>query len=330
MTMRLALLLATIVGLGIAAWVLGSLGLGPVIDAMERIGPWGFATLCLWSIGVLAILGVALHVVAPGEPARRIGRFIWSRATREAATDVLPFSQFGGLLVGARTLEQGGVPRPVVHAALIADLTTEMASQVLFTMFGVAMLATTLVNQNAAAAVRPTILVGAALCVAIMIAFALFQRPALAVARRIGEHLLPGVGAAAAEVRARLDLVYRHRLRVIAGFLINLVAWAVSATGAWIALRFMGLDISLWAVLVIESLIFALRSAAFMLPGAIGVQEAAYLLLAPLFGLDPASAVALSLLKRGRDLALGVPSLAIWQISEGTRLWRRRTGQQGV
>jgi len=102
--------------------------------------------------------------------------------------------------------------------------------------------------------------------VAIMIAFALFQRPALAVAGRIGEHLLPGVGAAAAEVRARLDLVYRHRLRVIAGFLINLVAWAVSATGAWIALRFMGLDISLWAVLVIESLIFALRSAAFVLP----------------------------------------------------------------
>jgi putative membrane protein len=297
---------------------------------MERIGFWGFAVLCLWSVGVLTILGLALHVVAPGEPLRKIGHFIWSRTTREAATDVLPFSQFGGLLVGARTLEQGGVARPVVHAAMIADLTTEMAAQVLFTLFGVAMLATKLVNQNAASAVRPTILVGAALCLAVMAAFALFQRPALALAGRIGDRLLPGAGVAAGEVRDRLDFVYRHRLRVIAGFAINLLAWVVSAAGAWIALRFMGVGISLWAVLVIESLIFALRSAAFILPGAIGVQEAAYLLLAPLFSLDPASAVALSLLKRGRDLTLGVPSLAAWQISEGARLWRRRAGQQQV
>jgi putative membrane protein len=329
--MRLALLLSTIVGLGIAAWVLASLGLGPVFAAMERIGPWGFALLCLWSILVLGELGVALYVVAPGEPIGRLGQFIWSRATREAATDVLPFSQLGGLLVGARTLEQGGVARPAVHAALIADLTTEMASQLLFTLFGVAMLATTLVNEDAAAAVRPAILIGAALCVAMMAAFAVFQRPALALAGRLGERLLPGTHAAAGAVRTQLDHVYRMRLRVGAGFVINLAAWITSATGAWIALRFMGVEISLWAVLVIESLIFALRSAAFVLPGAIGVQEAAYLLLAPLFGLDPASAVALSLLKRGRDLALGVPFLAIWQIGEGTRLWRRRRAEeQGI
>lgn len=329
--MRLVLFLATLVGLGIAAWVLASLGLGSIVAAMERIGPWGFALLCLWSVGVLSILGLALWVVAPGEPARKIGHFIWSRATREGATDVLPFSQLGGLLVGARTLEQGGVARPVVHAALIADLTTELASQLLFTLFGVAMLATTLVDQNAAAAVRPTILVGAGLCIAMMAGFAIFQRPALALAGRLGERLLPGAGAAAGLVRARLDAIYRSRLRVAAGFLLNLLAWIVAGAGAWVALRIMGIAISLWAVLVIESLIFALRSAAFILPGAIGVQEAAYLLLAPLFGLDPASAVALSLLKRGRDLALGIPFLAVWQIGEGAGLWRGRgVGKQRV
>jgi putative membrane protein len=276
-------------------------------------------------------LGVALYIMSPGEPLGRLGHFIWSRATREAATDVLPFSQLGGLLVGARTLQQGGVARPVVHAALIADLTTELASQLLFTLFGVAMLATELVDQNAAAAVRPAIMIGAGLCIAMMAAFAIFQRPALAIAGRIGERLLPGSGTAAAAVRAQLDFVYRQRERLAAGFLVNLLAWITSATGAWIALRFMGVEISLWAVLVIESLIFALRSAAFILPGAIGVQEAAYLLLAPLFGLDPASAVALSLLKRGRDLALGIPFLAIWQVTEGARLLRRRqTEEQGA
>ena len=329
--MRLAFLIATILGLAVAGWVLASLGLSSVLGAMARIGPWGFALICLWSLGVLTVLGIALHVVAPGEPVRRVGWFIWSRAAREAATDVLPFSQLGGLVVGARTLEQGGVARPVVHAALIADLTTELAAQLLFTLFGVAMLATTLTNSNAAAAVKPTVFVGAGLCIAMMAAFALFQRPALALAGKIGERVLPGSQAAAVAVRARLDLVYRRPGLVASGFLLNLAAWIASAAGAWIALRVMGVTVSLWAVLVIESLIFALRTAAFVLPGAIGVQEAAYLLLAPLFGLDPASAVALSLLKRGRDLALGIPFLTIWQIGEGTRLLRRRrAGEQGI
>jgi uncharacterized membrane protein YbhN (UPF0104 family) len=186
------------------------------------------------------------------------------------------------------------------------------------------MLATTLVDRDAAAAVRPTVLVGAGLCMAMMAAFAIFQRPALVLAGRIGERMLPGSHAAVGAVAERLRLIYRQPLIVAAGFLLNLMAWIASAAGAWIAFRLMGLEVSLWAVLVIESLIFALRSAAFILPGAIGVQEAAYVLLAPLFGLDPASAVALSFLKRGRDLALGVPILAIWQIGEGARLLRER------
>ena len=35
--------------------------------------------------------------------------------------------------------------------------------------------------------------------------------------------------------------------------------------------------------------------------------------------------LALSLLKRGRDLAIGLPTIAIWQAIESNRLWRRRT-----
>jgi len=34
-------------------------------------------------------------------------------------------------------------------------------------------------------------------------------------------------------------------------------------------------------------------------------------------------ALALSLMKRARDLTLGVPALGAWQALEGGRLWRR-------
>jgi len=76
-------------------------------------------------------------------------------------------------------------------------------------------------------------------------------------------------------------------------------------------------------VLVIESLLYALRSVAFAVPNAVGVQEAGYLLLGAGFGLAPDIALALSLLKRGRDFAIGLPVLGIYQLIEGGRLWRR-------
>jgi hypothetical protein len=61
--------------------------------------------------------------------------------------------------------------------------------------------------------------------------------------------------------------------------------------------------------LMLESLGQAIRGAAFAIPGALGVQEGGYLLLAPLAGLPPDAALALSLAKRARELLLGVPGL---------------------
>ena len=55
-----------------------------------------------------------------------------------------------------------------------------------------------------------------------------------------------------------------------------------------------------------------------------GVQEGAYILIGAAFGLTPEMALALSLLKRARDLTIGLPVLGIWQIREGGRLWRGR------
>jgi hypothetical protein len=81
--------------------------------------------------------------------------------------------------------------------------------------------------------------------------------------------------------------------------------------------------LSLAAVLVLESLSYALRSAAFFVPAAAGVQEGGYVLLGGLFGLGPDVALALSLLKRGRELILGMLGLLLWQAAESGR-WLNR------
>jgi hypothetical protein len=48
-----------------------------------------------------------------------------------------------------------------------------------------------------------------------------------------------------------------------------------------------------------------------------------------LFGLSPEVALALSLLKRARELATGLPCLIVWQGLEARRLWSRQRSQIG-
>lgn len=309
-------LILTIIGLAAAIWLIGATGWQNVITGVSSIGGLGFFALMGWTGINLIILGAGWLAVAPGIPRNQLGTFAWARTTREAATDILPFSQFGGLVVGARTAIAGGIREPLVYASLIADQTTELAAQLVFTMFGVVMLALVLTDQTAAAGVLPLVLGGLALMAGIMALFAFAQRPVLKMAQGLAGRLLPQSVATMAALTTELDMIYAQRGRVIAAFLLHLLAWVFSAAGAWVALRFMGSDLLLVDALTIEALIFTLRTVAFAIPGGIGVQEGAYLLIGPLFGLSPSAALALSLVKRARDIAVGVPGVLLWQVFE--------------
>jgi len=322
--MRLALLLSTLVGLALAALLLGQIGVAPVWAAVSAIGVGGFLIFVGYTLLVLGVLGAAWWVVVPGCTLAQLPAFIWGRATREAATDLLPFSQIGGLVVGGRTVTASGIAAPLAYAAMVADLTTEMAAQLVFTLAGVTALIARLAGDPRPHQISHAVYVGGALVLLIGGAFAVAQRPLLVLAGRLLDRMVPGSAVALSAVRQELDAIYRRHGRLLLSFALNLAAWLLSAGGAWLALRLAGQPVPLMTVLVIESLIFALRSAAFMVPGALGIQEGAYVLLAPLFGLPPETGLALSLLKRARDTAIALPVLLIWQASEGGALWRAR------
>ena len=70
----------------------------------------------------------------------------------------------------------------------------------------------------------------------------------------------------------------------------------------------------------LESLVYVVRTVTFAAPMGLGVIETAYAVVGPMFGLDREWAVALSLIKRLRDVAIGLPAMGIWQFMEGRRL----------
>jgi len=63
-------------------------------------------------------------------------------------------------------------------------------------------------------------------------------------------------------------------------------------------------------------LIQAISSAAFAVPGALGVQEAGFLAIGAAFGIDAPTALALAAARRVRDVIVFFPGLLAWQFLE--------------
>ena len=309
--LRWPILLATAGGLAAGLWAIGAVGLADMAHSALRLGIGGFALFCLASSALFVLLGGAWLAAMPGERAARLPLFSYARAAREGANEFLPFSQVGALLVGGRALTTAGLAAAPVYAGLIVDLTTEMASQLFVTLYALWALGTLLSGARNDLAWG-----GAAAGAAAMLAFVLGHRALVRIARRLAARLLPSASVPLERLDAELDLIYANRRAVFVSFLLNLAAWIVTGLLAWWALRLMGSPSRLGDVLAMEWLVAAIRSVAFLVPGAIGVQEAGYALLAVAFGIDPRAAVALSFVKRARDVLIGVPALLVWQARE--------------
>src|SRR5205085_2209765 len=85
------------------------------------------------------------------------------------------------------------------------------------------------------------------------------------------------------------------------------------------ALQLMGHPLNFIDCFILESLGQAARSAAFIIPGGLGAQEGAFLLIGGALGVPPEYALALSLVKRASQLLFGLPMLALWPFLERRR-----------
>jgi glycosyltransferase 2 family protein len=220
-----------------------------------------------------------------------------------------------------------GVTGTLAAATTMVDLTLEFVAKLAYMGIGLIVL----VDLRPGVPVALPVITGLGVTGLFAIAFVVVQRHGFGLldrfARMLGRDWAERSAAGAAAVHAALSETYQHRARLWGGFALHLACWIVSAVEVWIALRLAGAPLGFPTVLVIESLLYAIRTAAFAIPNAVGVQEGAYVLIGAAFGLTPELALAISLMKRARDLIIGLPALGTWQAVEGGRLWRRSSTQ---
>jgi uncharacterized membrane protein YbhN (UPF0104 family) len=120
-------------------------------------------------------------------------------------------------------------------------------------------------------------------------------------------------------------LVYGHTGKLALGFLMHLIGWISTGVAGWIAYRALGAQITFDDALAIEALLSAAAALAFLVPVNAGVQEAGYAGLGAIFGVPPEVSLGVSLIRRARDIVVGVPILLLWQFLEMRRIRISRT-----
>lgn len=320
MKLRIAIIAA--LGVALALYLVFLVGSGAVLSAFVTVGWGGFGIICLYNLGQFLILGPAWYVLLAESPRGGVWVLVAARMVRDAASEVLPFSQLGGILFGARAAVLQGVSQPIAFATTIVDVITEMAAQIAYIALGVAIFSVRAPRGVPGGSASKLLVIGLILAVVAGGIFFALKRYGNLILKLFTSRLI-GTVTAIAPISAALREISRSPKRVAVSITLHFAGWITSALGTWIAFHLIGAHIDLGSVLAIESLVCAARSAAVFIPNALGVQEAAYAILAPLFGVGAEFGLAVSLLKRARDIAIGVPTLLIWQVAEGHRVFRR-------
>jgi len=323
---------------GVMAWFIGIAaligltvwsGADLVGQALASVG-WGILLVVMVRAVTIAVAGAGSWLLFPPSTRPPLQTCVFLRFIREAANVLLPLTQIGGDLIGARLFTFRGVPGPLAAAGTIVDVLVQAATQFLFAIVGLLALVALGVDDTLAWIAG----IGLAVMAPALAGFYLAQRRGghrilrFVLDRLLGDRKWLILGTVDS-VYQYLTMIYAGRAALFASIVVHMAGWLFGVAEVLIALALMGHPLSFSEALVIESLTQAIRGAAFAIPGGLGAQEGGLVVLCAIFGIPPEQALALSLVKRVADLTLGVPGLLAWQVLEGARFRGNQSRREG-
>jgi putative membrane protein len=322
----------------IVVWLLGLAGAAlftvlllrqglPQVGAAFAAAGWAIAAVVLYHFAVPLFLDtLAWRVLFPKSDRLPLRKLLWMRWIGESVSTLVPSAAVGGDIVRARLAAINGASLSVAAGSVLVDITLGVFTQAAFTLLGVVLLVEVTGQKNF---IRPT-LIGTLIGVVGVAGFYFVQRMGMfrflakIIARLANspewQSLVQGGETLDQTVRA----LYARRKALIACCAWTIISLVAGSGEIWIALHALDLRATFINALILQSMVLTIRSAAFAVPGGLGVQEGGYLVVGNLLGIPGDAAFALSLIARVRELALGIPGLITWQIFEARRLWRAR------
>jgi putative membrane protein len=312
-------------GIAVTLWLITHFGLHTVGQALSRIGLSGIVLLTLARAPALTFLGLCWWLLAGTAAGKQPLKFVWGRLMRDASGDLLPFSPLGGYILGVRAVVLTGIPAVGAAVSGILDIVIEQLAKAPYLAAGIAcLLWLAPAGAKFGTAFLGVLVLTILLTVAVGLRWNAVRARLIKAAARVSRYL-PGEaahGQPAAEAVLSAALADRRRIGI--AFCLQFAGWCFGAGEAWLALHLLGVPVGYGDAVAIDGVYAAIRGFAFAVPAAIGVQEGGYIAICSLFGIDPATALAFSLLRRARDVMLGAPTVLAWQLMERERRLSRR------
>jgi putative membrane protein len=317
--MRTAKWLAFAAGIALAVGLVGWTGAAEVARATAAIG-WDFVWILLFRAAPILLTASAWRALLAGASERApLGDLMLLRWVGDAVNGLLPTAQVAGELVRARLLaRRTGIRIATAAASVAADQVAGLLTLALFVAGGVLIIVwfepMDELRWSLGAAVLILLLLAGAMVVALRLGAG--GRLAAIVDRRLLADEELRLSRAMAGFEQATQSIIANGSAFLGGSLWRLLAWASGGIEVWLAAALIGMPVPWFAAIAIEAVVQATRTIGFAVPGAVGLQEGAFLVAGAALGLPPDVALALALVKRGREIATGLPGLFVWPFLE--------------
>ena len=321
------LIMAAFCGCLLIVWLVIKSGAADVAHAMLVIG-WWLIPITLFHLVPLSFSALSWRELLPVSIRPDTINIIRIRWIRNSINSLLPVAGIGGDVASVRLVRLRGVPSAQAAASMVVDVTVGVTTQLIFVLSGLGLLLMRS-TEHGVVVLAWVVLIGTGILFAAVVAFFVFQHRGLffasvtTIRRLLPERWLSAWLAGASAIDDAVVAAYRARRRILRASALHLMGWAARAGEIWLLMQALGQPFAIIDAFILESLGTGVRAATFMVPGGLGVLEGSFVLFGGLLGLPAETALAISLSKRVRELALGLPGLFCWHWIEGHYLLRR-------
>ncbi len=322
---RVTIYLLALAGAALFTALLIHQGVGQVLDAFAT-GEWGILGVVVYHLVPLFLDALAWWVLFPRPDRPPLHQLFWMRWIAESISALVPSAAVGGDIVRARLAAIHGASLPVAAGTVLVDITLGIFVQAGFTLLGLVLL---VVATGKNSLIGPT-LIGIVIALFAFAGFYFVQRLGMfrflarIITRLAGSNDWQSLVQGGEKWDQVIRSLYARRRAVFACCVWTISSLVLGSGEIWLALWFLDLPDSFLNALILQSMVLTIRSAAFAVPGGLGVQEGGYLVIGSLLGISGDGAFALSLVWRAREIGLGIPALIVWQVIEARRLLRTR------
>ncbi len=314
-----------VVGLACLVLTLVKVGLSALVDGAIQLGGW------FWPVAAINLVWYAADAMGWGRVLGRAARFpgrthrlVWAQVAGEAINNATPLMNLGGEPMKGLLL-QGRVAGDTIVSSLVVDNTLKYVATLVFLAVGLGL---SLLVLDLAWQVQVGLVVAFA-AIAVLVGLAIVAQKSgilewgLKAARRLG---LPQTAVdkrmpAAQRIDAEIGRFWGSRRRDFGGALgWHLASRLIATADAAVLLYLLGCPVGALQALFIQTISVLLNLVFAFIPLQIGAAEGGHYFLFQAIGMDPATGVVFSLVRRVRGLLwIGVGLLVVLVLS------RRRT-----